>query len=388
MPLRPNYKAPSRSGCLECRNRRMKCTREQPKCSGCTRHNILCQYLSSTAWQSPTPSPRSSPSIPDSPLSAEYGDSMASFGPRSPPEDLHTRELELMVQWCTATYRTISRNSAVEWIWHAVVPREAMRYPALMHGIMAVSALHLSFASSGSTKDLYLRMAIAHHSQAAVGVTSKAASSPNLADCNATFALSTVMIVYSFACARVTGPAKNMPVLDELCRVFRCAQESADVLPALVDRVSQGELRSLLAFDNSQPKMPDTSRLAIMSLSRLNASLAARDPSHETAMYDTIINYLGDSLDKLARGGEIMVILFYWIFNLPSRYRDLLTEHHPFALVILAHYAVVIHSLRGSWWMGNLGSRLIEQIGQSLGPEWRPAIDWVIDATGCYIPPV
>lgn len=313
---------------------------------------------------------------------------MASFGPRSPPEDLQTRELELMMQWCTATYRTIARNDAVEWIWHAVIPRLAMRHPALMHGILAVSALHLSFTSGGSAKDAYLQLAQAHQSHAAVGVTTKSASSPNLADCNATFALSSLMIVYCFGCARIMGQTKDTPVLDELCRVFQCAQESADVLGVLIGRVSQGELRSLLECDNSHPKMPDTSRLAIMSLTRLNATLAARDPGHEKAMYDAIIDHLGHSLDKLARGGEVMVILFHWVFNLPSRFRDLLKEHHPFALVILAHYAVVIHSLRGNWWMGDLGTRVIEQIGLSLGPEWRPSIDWVVDATGCYIPPV
>ncbi|PLB45287.1 putative Zn(II)2Cys6 transcription factor [Aspergillus steynii IBT 23096] len=387
--MRPSWKTPSRSGCLECRDRRMKCTRELPKCSGCIRHNILCQYLSSTPWQSPSPSPRSSPSIPDSLFFAETTDDpMASFAHHSLPEDLHTRELELMMQWCTATYRTIARNDAVEWIWHAVVPREAMRYPALMHGILALSALHLSFANGSSTKDAYLRLAQAHQSLAAVGVTTKAAGSPNLADCNATFALSNLMIVYCFGCARIMGPVKDTPVLDELCRVFQCAQESADVLAVLVDRVSQGELRLLLECDNSQPKMPDTSRLAIMALSRLNASLAARDSHHEKAMYDAIIDHLGHSLDKLARGGEVMVILFHWIFNLPSRFCDLLKENHPFALVILAHYAVVIHSLRGNWWMGDLGTRVIEQIGRSLGAEWRSSIDWVIDATGCYIPPL
>lgn len=312
---------------------------------------------------------------------------MASLGASSPPDDLHTRELELMVQWCTATYRTISRNDSVDWIWHAVVPREAMRYPALMHGILALSALHLASVGSDGTKDAYLQMAHAHRSQAAVGVTSKTAGSPNLADCNATFALSSIMIVYSFGCVRISGPTKDMPVLDELCRVFQCAQESADVLAVLFDRVKQGELRSLLECDSSRPKMPDTSRLAVMALSRLNAILDAGDPGHDKAMYDAIIEHLGHLLDKLARGSEMLVILLHWIFNLPSRFRELVKKHHPFALVIMAHYAVVIHSLRGNWWMGDLGKRIIEQIGQSLGAEWRPSIDWVVDATGCYVPP-
>ncbi|KAA8643671.1 uncharacterized protein ATNIH1004_010445 [Aspergillus tanneri] len=389
MPLRPSCKAASWNGCLDGSNWRTKCTNEQTKCSGCLRNDIVCQYSSSTAWDSHASPPITPQSLSSSYLFADNRDSMTSASSCTLSSDLNTRDLELMVQWCTATYRSIAQNSTVEWIWHAVVPREAMHYPSLMHGILALSALHLSNSSSGSAKDAYLTVAQVHHSRAIVGVSPKAAGSPNLSDCNATFALSSIMMVYCFGIARIRRPAKEgSPPLQELCAAFQRAQESANVLAVLVERVSQGELRPLLECDNCHPKMPNTSRMAIMTLSRLNMSLAARDPGHEKAMYDIIIEHLGHSLDKLARGGEALVILFYWIFNVPTRFQELLKEHRPLALVILAHYAVVIHSLRGNWWMGDLGARIIEYIGQRLSAEWRPSIDWVLDATGCYIPPI
>ncbi|PYH99912.1 Zn(II)2Cys6 transcription factor [Aspergillus ellipticus CBS 707.79] len=380
----------------------MQCPQEHPQCSHCTSDNILCQYLSSSTslvWPrvksrstTPTipPSRTASPSHVNPRIFAEYRVVMDPVAPKTPVGELNIQDLELMMQWCTTTYRSVSRNCSVEGIWQGIVPREAMRHPFLMHGILALSALHLAFSSPpGSTRDDYIRTAQTHQSQAVAGL-SKATGSLDRSNCNAAFALSSIMVVFSFALP-ITATHTTSPhagALDELFEIFRFTRGSVDVQGEIIDWVADGEFSPLLEYDNSQPKMPDTSRLAIMSLSRMNATLAGRDAAHEKDTYDTTIRYLGYSLDKLARGGETMIIAFQWIFQIPPRYLDLLRERQPFALVILAHYAVIIHSLRGHWWMGEWGARLIREIGQHLGADWRDSISWVVDATGCYVPPV
>ncbi|PWY86924.1 Zn(II)2Cys6 transcription factor [Aspergillus heteromorphus CBS 117.55] len=402
MPARRTYRAPARNGCFECRNRRIKCPQEHPQCSHCTSDNIICQYLSSSTslvWPrvksrstTPTipPSRTASPSHVNPRIFTEYRVVMDTVMPKTPVGELNIQDLELMMQWCTTTYRSVSRNSLVEGIWQGVVPREAMRHPFLMHGILALSALHLAFSSPpGPTKDDYIRTAQTHQSQAVAGL-SKVTGSLDRSNCNAAFALSSIMVVFSFAlpitAARTATPPAG--VLDELFEIFRFTRGSVDVQGEIIESVADGEFSPLLEYDNSQPKMPDTSRLAIMSLSRMNATLAGRDAAHEKDTYDTTIRYLGYSLDKLARGGETMIIAFQWIFQIPPRYLDLLRARQQFALVILAHYAVIIHSLRGHWWMGEWGARLIREIGQHLGADWRDSISWVVDATGCYVPPI
>ncbi|OOF95860.1 hypothetical protein ASPCADRAFT_207194 [Aspergillus carbonarius ITEM 5010] len=398
MPARRTYRAPARNGCFECRNRRIKCPNEHPQCSHCTSDNIICQYLSSSTslvWPrvksrstTPTipPSRTASPAHLNPRVFAEYRVVMDPVAPPSPAGELNIQDLELMMQWCTTTYRSVSRNSSVEGIWQGVVPREAMRHPFLMHGILALSALDLGFNSPpGPPKDYYTRTAQTHQSRAVTGL-SKVAGKLDRSNCNAAFALSSIMVVFSFAFPRTTD--KRGDALGELLEIFRFTRGSVDVQGGIIEWVAAGEFSPLLEYDNSQPTMPDTSRLAIMSLSRLNTNLASDDPAHEKDTYDTTIRYLSYSLDKLARGGETMIIAFQWIFQIPPRYMELLRERQPFALAILAHYAVIIHSLRGHWWMGEWGARLIREIGQLLGADWRDSISWVVDATGCYIPPV
>lgn len=150
--------------------------------------------------------------------------------------------------------------------------------------------------------------------------------------------------------------------------------------------VARSELRPLVECDASCPRMPHTSGLAIMALQRINATLATQSTRHETDVFERTIGSLSRSLDKLARGGELMITAFEWIFQIPPRFIDLLRARHPFSLAIVAPYAVIIHLLRRHWWVGDWGERMIQAVGRHLDAEWRKSISWVLDATGCYIP--
>ncbi|KAL2807999.1 hypothetical protein BJX63DRAFT_54027 [Aspergillus granulosus] len=399
MPSRRSYKASSRHGCLECRGRRIKCGREQPQCASCHNRNLLCEYLSpasaTLAWQkiksrssTPIPTPaKASPSVVDPAFMAQYQTLMEPAVARSPSRELNIEDLELMMQWCTTTYRSVSRNTAVESVWQAVVPREAMRHPFLMHGILGLSALHLAATSDEATKEQYVKISKTHQNQAVIGLA-RLSGKPKPYHSDAAFTLSNIMMIFSFALPEIVGQTPGKSALDELYEVFISTRESEDVIVNIIDRVEHGELKPLLQCDKAQPKMPDTSRLAIMSLNQLNMNLALQDPRHDKDLYGTTIKHLGSALDKVSRDGETMIVAFQWIFQVPSKFMELYRQREPFALVILAHYAVIIHFLRRHWWMGEWGIRLIRDIGQHLDANWRKSITWVLDATGYYIPPV
>ncbi|KAE8388276.1 hypothetical protein BDV23DRAFT_159398 [Aspergillus alliaceus] len=383
MPALRNQQMPSRSGRCECMCRRIGNSKERPH------FDIISQYMCSRvkAHISTLPHSEISPSVASHCLAFQPAGRMEAINSCPSPKELNFEELELMVQWCTTTHRSIAHSDAAECIWHAVIPREAMHHPFLMHGILALSALHLAFTSSGGMKERYLMTALSHRSQARVGLT-KVQDNLNESNTNAVFALFNILIVFAFALPLTMEPLKDQTPLDELCEVFRLTKTWAGTITALIERVGDGEMKQLVEYDDSPPRMPDTSRVAIMALCRMNATLTRQNPKHEHDIYSAAIKHLGDSLDKLARGGEFMIIAFQWILQFPPRFVDLLREREPFALIILAHFAVILHSLRGHWWMGEWAARLISQISQQLGSESKQSIGWVLDATGCYIPPL
>jgi hypothetical protein len=59
-----------------------------------------------------------------------------------------------------------------------------------------------------------------------------------------------------------------------------------------------------------------------------------------------------------------------------------LKDNQPLALVILAHYGVVLNGLRDSWFVQGLGTRVIEVVHLSLSEKWRPLVHWPLEQVG------
>ena len=59
-----------------------------------------------------------------------------------------------------------------------------------------------------------------------------------------------------------------------------------------------------------------------------------------------------------------------------SEYIDVLRRQQPEALVILAHYGVLLHRSRRFWIFGDAGAFMIRAIAQHLGSYWHDALSW------------
>ena len=77
-------------------------------------------------------------------------------------DDLHSR---LLLHWKKATASTISRNDTDLELWQTKVPNEALSNPCLMHGIYAVSAIHMALIHPGSERGRWIRTAEYHQSE-------------------------------------------------------------------------------------------------------------------------------------------------------------------------------------------------------------------------------
>lgn len=63
--------------------------------------------------------------------------------------------------------------------------------------------------------------------------------------------------------------------------------------------------------------------------------------------------------------------LMAWSNLIPWRFLMLLEKQIPEALVILAHYAVLLHRFRAFWCLGDIGKRLVEGISDLLAAYWQ-----------------
>lgn len=72
--------------------------------------------------------------------------------------------------------------------------------------------------------------------------------------------------------------------------------------------------------------------------------------------------------------------------NLPTEsYIRLLNERKPEALILFAHYCVLLAYCDYSWYFHGVGRRFVAAIWRSLPPHWRRWISWPVIATGAVV---
>lgn len=68
--------------------------------------------------------------------------------------------------------------------------------------------------------------------------------------------------------------------------------------------------------------------------------------------------------------------IWTWPVLLSAVFADLLMKRRPEALIILCHYAVLLHRRRRIWLVRNAGQMLISEITRFLGTYWLDWLDW------------
>ncbi|KAJ5178725.1 hypothetical protein N7492_001935 [Penicillium capsulatum] len=379
------------SSCPRCEDRGMlQClTRPRPsRVDSPSRSPSSTSSASSTATSITSNSPSTMADVVPPPKEAAEG--LTSRDPSPGMEEtLSLQDLELIMYWCTTTYRSMARDVGAEVLWQTVIPQLSLRVSSLRHGLLALSALQLAGTNPRSAqRSRYLSAAREHQVLALEEVRTEGLQDLTMAQCNAHFALYCVLTAFSFARCLIDdrpadedGPAPP-EVLDEFMEVFERTRWLVGGMMLNMNRIVTGELYPLVCPEKPRPTMPDMSRLVILSLRRKNEMQALRDPSHEKEVYAEALEHLSNALEQLMKGGEPKDFAFCWAFRIPVRFQDLVRARQPFALVVLAHYAVILHHLREYWWMGDWAIRILQEIVDALDPEWRELISWPVDSTG------
>ncbi|KKA24020.1 C6 transcription factor [Rasamsonia emersonii CBS 393.64] len=299
--------------------------------------------------------------------------------------DLHLHDLELMHHYSTVSYKTISEREAFSAPFQTVVPKIALTHPFLMHGLLALSALHLIHLNKGSErcKD-YVELATSHQTLA-LALFRKELNNINPSNCQALFAFSSIATVLAFGFAQSTG-VQSLPPIDEMLQIFNLCRGIHGILETAREWIKNSWVSDLLAFGRSaEPgSIPPDVRDKIAAVSKLNADLGRTGFSvDEQAVCEDAISELTVSFEKIYSGIDAVTV-FRWPIFLKPLYISLLRDRRPMAIVILAHYCILLHMLDNRWWLKGWTRQLLHSIYSLLDSSWREAIQWPIEAIGLF----
>ncbi|KAL9102494.1 MAG: hypothetical protein Q9163_002359 [Psora crenata] len=359
----------------------------RPQCSNCLKHEIECDFLTNQ------PDPKASPKAKrqrtqsydiKSVLRGSVG--QVSPAPRDNPngsgsrlQPLQMDDLELLHHFTTETCYTLSDRAESHELWRVTVPQLAFHHDFLMRGILAISALHLS----------HLRPAMHEHfthigaqqQDAALRSFRPIMVGMDSTNCDASFAMSSLIVVYGF----------ESPKLSDSLGMFSSHGEHSDewlplirgvnsILQSLWPSVKCGRLSRLLHDEDRHFRHTQLPKVLENQLSNLEQFC-------ENMTGDGIDDAAcKDALGQLRRCFERMndkspyecevSLAFVWPVMIPPHFISMLNKRDPKALIILAHYCLILHHLDGYWWMRGWARHILDNIRPELDDSWQNWLRW------------
>ena len=288
-------------------------------------------------------------------------------------------------QFLTETAATISGP------WEKEIPRLATSCDYLMHIILSTAALHLAYLNP-EQRDKYEYIA-SQHRDLGIGPFRRALSKITLENCNEVFAFSSLMVLAQFAPshspnevflqsstpALYTGPANWIVCLRGCVSIANQAMPYIRAGP-LGSLMAQGTQVSNLARTVSAfPENDDDRSLEYISENLLKLpSIKASTTVDEMESYIEAISWLRRLLAASSADSDSLTCRIFssmWPTRISDTFIRTLNEERPAALVITAHYCLLLQRCHSCWHMEHRANALLISIQQSLATGWAPYIE-------------
>ncbi|EHY59427.1 hypothetical protein ABEF95_017145 [Exophiala dermatitidis] len=262
--------------------------------------------------------------------------------------------LELFHNLSTAEFQDFEASGQSDVIPASIYMKHALTRPYLMHQLLASSALHLS-RKKPESQNRYRTYATGLQTRALALFNE---SHPVLEVTRANYAP-----IFLFS---------SLVGLHAICETLHYQRNGAGAgagLEEFVERLVHG----LSTVRSAGGGECDSLRNMIDATDSDVSRTAYRDAvAHLQHVFDVQQRRVADG----GAGGADMPLLFTWPVLVSSEYLALLRQRQPQALVILAHYAVLLHRGRRFWLLGDGGQFLIESICATLGPKWQKWLEF------------
>ncbi|WAO91728.1 Zn(2)-C6 fungal-type domain-containing protein [Fusarium falciforme] len=367
----------SRNGCAICKKRHIKCDERRPVCGHCEISERDCYYivpkkakmgaspyekeLTTSAWLE-TASTSRDPELPASPnLHDIESDELFTFE--------HLQLLyniqEHMTNWMMVP--DLLKPLANGYV------NAALKTPYLMNQLLALSAMHLSTVNPESSS--HYTSTANHLRHRALRGFNKELDDTSQSNATSQFFFASLLALHYFAETISGVPEQEFPTtlrhMLEYFRLHRGARVLSDrAHPTLMGSSVVGWLITAVEESKKETHTPSESCAILATM------LQASDLNEESL---EACEGARESLDLVHRwiqgpNGWGVHALLGWSNLIPLRFLSLLEKQTPEALVILAHYAMLMHRFRGFWCFGEVGKRLVNGISGLLATYW---VDWL-----------
>ncbi|KAK9463201.1 uncharacterized protein V1516DRAFT_682769 [Lipomyces oligophaga] len=372
----------SKTGCMRCKSRHIKCDEHRPKCINCTTAGFECKFLHSAQL-----------SINEEAIiSQKYKLALAIDDSISSSEvPIQDSSSEINILDLKLFYNFISKISVVIWSgldfnqnYDKVLLGIALKHQHLMSELLAFSALHMS-EHEIEKRHYYRSIATAYQNRALSGLK-ECLEHLDESNCIAVLLLSNLIGLHSFRTV-FASLSDSVPFSDFLTKITHLINLQRGVR-AVVSPYWSWFLSSAIgpAMRNNHEFRMRCSSMESSDTEILKQFILSKNLGSETneiylkELENLQVNFnqvklLQDKNPKPIQG------LFAWLVTISREFLQSLEAEQAEALLILSFYGVVLHHYQECWLIRDAGRILVNFVIERLGLDYSPCLQWAEEQT-------
>jgi hypothetical protein len=277
--------------------------------------------------------------------------------------------------------------------WEREIPKLALSCDYLAHGIISLAALHLAYLNPDQ-RDKYEYLS-AQHQDLALAPFRQAVQYVTPQNCNQLFAFSAFLITAQFAPSRspkAIFPPSSVSLYNGPANWIVCHRACDSIVQQARPHMKTGPFGELLAqgiqaadFADKLTDLPeneDDESLVYLSQHLLTLqSVKASTTVDEMEAYIDAISSLRRLLAASLHASDSLkcrIFAAIWPTQVLDAFVRMLQEERPPALIITAHYCLLLQRCRSYWFMEHRAYNLLSAVQQSLAVEWTPYMERLV----------
>jgi hypothetical protein len=252
----------------------------------------------------------------------------------------------------------------------------ALKAPYLLNQIMAYSACHLAHVNPQRSA-FFKRQAVILQTQA-VSIFNATRVEVNASNCVPILLFSSMLGQHFLADTLAKREPNGLDGF--IAHYLQCVEMHRGIYTIATSAwplLMESELEPILTMSRGFTSRKPIGEDCVQILALVESADDLSEEEKETCR--VAIRYLQVGLDAVQAEYNAPVsryqMICEWTMLVPPMFTRLLATKQPVALIVLAHYAVLLHYGRHLWQVGDAGKYIVGIIGTYLGPDWGSWFD-------------
>lgn len=251
-------------------------------------------------------------------------------------------------------------------VWQHAIPALAASNVILVHGFLAVTAIHCAWEEP-ARQDLYRGRALHHHGLS-LPIFQDMVASASSETAEVIVAYSILLSIWIYAFPEI---AAEQPSLDDILSSIEVIRGSRTVARLYTEVIKRGPMG---VFLTKSPLLEPTLELQDPSADQI-LQLLRDQTTHPSD--EKVVLHLQKFLGQYMLGVDYNRLAAIWMASVEDDYWARLRDHQPDAILVFAYSTLLIRaSEHECWWVSGWSERILQACSDIMSHDVKATINW------------